>query len=163
VSENRLAELREQMRSSGKGGHPQAAAPAPEHAGGGFDAAEILALDYSLKPYVNAAGTVPEPTPSRLNAFTRRVMLLGAAVAAPEEAPDPAPAGKAAEEMGIAAIDAADIERLLDQNEAAEKELRGAVADLCAGSPSPEQIEALPTRVFMRFFRWLMGELSPEV
>lgn len=121
--------------------------------GGGFDAgADVPELYFTLRPYVDVEGVVPEPAPGRQHKFERRVnqIMVEAMPESDSSAEDFRPS---IEEIAKAA----------DENERVEKELREATAELCNGAPSKAQINQLSTRVFLYFFRWISGELTPEV
>ena len=159
----RLEELREAEGRLEQPKAPAAVAPvrpaSPAETDDGFDAGEIKQIKYNLRPYVDAAGVVPEPDSPRLNKFIKRITLLSAATSEEGEAAEQLAKGG---EPDLTKIDREELEKLLDQNAVAEDELRQAVADLCNGSPTPEQIKNLPTRVFTAFFNYLLKKLSPE-
>lgn len=140
-------------------GLAQSPAGAANAGGGssGFDAGGIKPLDYNLRPYVEASGTVPEPTRKRQADFTRRMTKLANVQGMPEiEGLSPEDQQKAIRE------NPALIDTMLDRGDEAEDEIRSAVADLCAGSPTKEQIDELPPRVFLAFSQWIQGEMLPE-
>lgn len=156
----RLEELRQAEAQAAPANAPAASRPAsPAETDDGFDAGEIKQIKYNLRPYVQADGIVPEPDSPRLNKFIKRVTLLSAATAEEGAAAEALSEGG---EPDLTKIDREELEKLLDKNAVAEDELRQAVADLCNGSPTPDQIKLLPTRVFTAFFNYLLKKLSPE-
>lgn len=104
----------------------------------GFDAKRaVQRLDYDFTAFVpGAKGYIPEPTPEEFRAFRERL-----ADAAPEQAED---VGR----MSLADQEALD-ETTLD-----------AVAELCKGYPTRDQIAALPFRVQTAFLAWLLESFA---
>lgn len=129
-----------------------------------FDAgASVEALDYDFSTIKvadeqsaailkDAKGTVPEPTQDALERFQEqlRETVIGNGlediVGLGEDAPP---------EQVISAMST------LDEG-ALHRVMQGtndAIKQLCAGSPSPEQIDALPARVRLAFVGWLTQSL----
>jgi hypothetical protein len=112
-------------------------------------------LDYDFRPYVNASGTIPEPTDKRIELFLKGIKQLytDAKAATPAIEADASPAGL------INALD------MLDP-EATVKVMTGmseVYAELCGGTPTVDEINQLPMRVRTVFFAWLQGEvMAPE-
>lgn len=136
--------------------------PPPANGGsGGFQASEIKPLDYNLRPYVEASGTVPEPTRARQAEFTKRMTKLANTTNLPEiRNLSPEEQEKAIQD------DPGLIDRMLELGDEAESELREAVANLCGGSegqPTREELDALPPRIFTAFYRWILAETTPEM
>jgi hypothetical protein len=115
----------------------------------GFDASNAVeALDWDFAPHVQASGTVPEPSDRILRGFqaamTRNLTDLGvdrAQLGSPQQL--------------VAALADVDEKKL----EKAADKVNKALADLCQGSPSLEQLEQLPPRVRNAFMGWLTGLL----
>jgi len=136
----------------------------------GFDAgAEVDPLDYdftTIKAIPNdvreilqdAKGTIPEPSNDQVNKFLRsqRAKLEEAGVNVKDF--DPTDQQKSMLVIAQAMVDASP--------ETVDKIAAGmvdAVAELCGGRPTREQIDALPVRIRTAFFGWLMGQLTnPE-
>ncbi len=150
-----MANILEELRAQLANGTPNVLQAAPSGGSSGFDASETPDLAYNLKPYVDAEGVVPEPSRDRYNKFAKRITKLSVEASELVEILSDGDDKKLRENPKI-------LDALAEQSDSAEKELRAAVADLCNGSPTKKQIDALPTRVFMRFYRWLSSELNPE-
>lgn len=116
---------------------------------------EPLAWDFA--PYVNAKGTIPEPTDRQIAEFLSGIKRVVKEAEADADLPQNVDATDPA--AVLSALDALDPEKTV---EAAGK--MGAVyAGLCSGTPSAEQIMALPMRVRTIFFSWLQDEvMNPE-
>jgi len=120
-----------------------------------FDAAKTSPLEFSFRPHVDVAGTIPDPSEARVRAFNLAVDKLRREAADEttkllaeqdgDEQTQPDDPGLAEKATAIA-------ERLH------EKEL-DLVAELCAGTPTREQIADLPHRVRVAFMEWLGEEL----
>lgn len=100
----------------------------------------------------DAKGSVPEPTQDRLDGFTHALRQLAtdpdiAELASLGSDPDP--------QQVVAVLATVPEEKLQGVNDA----MLQAVIDLCAGSPSEQQIRALPPRIRTAFIGWLSGEL----
>jgi len=118
----------------------------------GFNAAQVEALDYDFSSYPGAsgqpwavAGTVPEPTAARRDQFAaqmREILDLG-------------DVGTGSREDITAAV----LQIPIAHQQEITAAMRGALVELCAGSPAPEVIEALPFRLYDAFRDWLMGEM----
>jgi len=113
-----------------------------------FTAAEyVAALDYNLAPFVDASGTIPEPTDRAIVRFRNAYLaFLGLDPHASEEERQ-----ARAEEMSKAS----------EEEQAAHlATLRAMLAEVCAGHPTTEQIDALPYRVVLAMVSWLLGVLA---
>lgn len=122
----------------------------------GFKAEGVVeALDWDFAPYVAARGTIPEPTDTQIAEFLTGIKAVVKEVQAdiPDmEATDPAALLQAMEDLDPAKT----IE--------AVGKMCGVYAALCSGTPTAEQIQALPMRIRTIFFTWLQAEvMSPEV
>jgi hypothetical protein len=95
------------------------------------------ALDYDFNPHVKAKGTVPEPSQEAVEQF---------------------------QEVILAILPDGDLDKLqnlsLAEGKAATLKFKEALADLCAGSPSREELDALPHRVLVAFSGWLSGSFQ---
>lgn len=121
-----------------------------------FDLSEALeTLDYDFSPHGTPRksgphGIVPEPSTGQIEAFTRIMRALVGPMMADQEA---------AQNMTPTEIAAklADVDE--DEAEAREKidALTQAIADLCSGQPSAEDIKSLPFRGRQAFFGWVVG------
>jgi hypothetical protein len=118
----------------------------------GFDASSaVVALDYDFSEYVeDAKGTIPEPTSDGFQRYFARLQeaVTGLGLADLGDDPGPEQIGRALAALGDDAF-AKISETMLD-----------ATAELCQGSPTRDQIEALPYRIRQAFFGWLQGQLA---
>ena len=121
----------------------------------GFDAGAVVKpLDYLFHAFGGPDGTVPEPTDAQLETYSRSQAAWRQR--ARSLLPD-------LEDVKPADFDAA----LLALPEDASLDLARAqtaiYADLCSGTPSPDDLMKLPRRIRFKFYQWLDGELSdPE-
>ena len=127
----------------------------------GFKAEGIVdPLDYSLRPYVDEAGTIQEPSSAQVRAYItaaqKEIRRLSA------KAPDIDP-----EASGLSAGVAAVLEAMAFRGESYAPEALKRQADmlsaLCSGTPSAESLLELPHRIMLAFASWAAGEvLDPE-
>lgn len=121
----------------------------------GFNAGEVVdALDYDFTAVGGPKGTIPEPDDTRIEKFRK---ALGGIVAETLKARESAQAsvaetGELTADTLLSALESADLTAQLGR-------AVDAVADLCQGSPTRDQIEALPWRHKQAFFAWLVGQL----
>lgn len=138
----------------------------------GFDAGTVVApLDYNfdslakLPKYQNpdgtsmypelvgVVGTTPEPSDEAVQKMQRAFVASTKALqpAADVDPNDPRAVRQALDDMP----------RELFAK--AEEDILDALAELCAGSPTREQLKALPYRHKREYIKWLQGELmNPE-
>lgn len=122
----------------------------------GFIAKDALdPFPYDLAPYADAKGSVPEPSDELVRAFYAGLgnALEGAL-------------GKDRLE-GIDLTEPDEVRKLMGQlTEDDLKAMQGQMLDLhaavCDGSPSREELEALPYRLKQHFYGMLQAWLSPE-
>lgn len=112
--------------------------------------------DWLGKEFPDRRGVVPEPSRTAVNDLMRKIQTnfkeLGLANEDDDESTTPA---EIADRVNKIADD--------DMLEKISEAINAAVAELCAGTPSVDTIEALPYRPFMGFFGFLMGNLmNPE-
>ncbi|WP_190824683.1 hypothetical protein [Saccharopolyspora pogona] len=117
----------------------------------GFDLSkQVKALDYHLGGGLR--GTVPEPSPKAVNRYNSRIADNLSVIG--KERPNPSDTEAIAKLLSELTED--------DMNAIGEENL-DAVAELCDGSPSRADLEALGHRGFQAFMGWLSGELNnPE-
>lgn len=123
-----------------------------------FDASTIGGdLEYDFSKWNGPTGVVPEPPRSAVTTLMKQI-------------------SRAFKDSGLRDEDADDdtltpdeVEKTMNKVEDEEvfekltAELLDALAKVCAGSPTREQLEALPYRPFMGFFGYLVGNLTnPE-
>jgi hypothetical protein len=122
----------------------------------GFKAEGVVeALDYDLRPYVQAHGTIPEPTDRQIAAFMAGVKATF------KEAQKDLPDGIDLEDpvSMLGALDDLDPDVQIN----AMNKLSGVYAELCSNTPTGEQISQLPMRIRTIFFNWLQQEvMAPE-
>lgn len=124
---------------------------------GGFNAAQVVeALDFNFNPYVDAKGTIAEPTDEQIAKF------LNDMKDAVEKVKDRLPEGVDTSDPAdvLMAIDGLDASAITETHQA----IAGIFAQLCSGNPSREVLLRLPMRVRSIFYGWLQQEvMSPEV
>ena len=108
----------------------------------GYDAASsIEQLAYDFTAVGGPKGAIPEPSQERVDAFREQLRTLFG-------------------EAGIRDVDVQSLDGMADES---ARELHGklmvALADLCDGHPSGEEIAALPPRHQAGFFKYVAGEL----
>lgn len=111
----------------------------------------VEALDYDFRPEVDSYGTIPEPTQSDLESLFSDLREIGAkgsmdALASVQPGVD-----------NPGAVLAELPEDLLGNLTGA---LVAAVAKICKGTPSEDEINALPVRYRQAFLDWLLGETT---
>ncbi len=115
----------------------------------------VEALDWDFRPYVNAHGTIPEPTDKQIAAF------LSGMKAVFKEAKADLPQDIDLEDPGmlLGAIDSLDPEVQIR----AMSKVAVVYAALCSDTPTEQEISKLPMRVRTIFFNWLQQEvMAPE-
>lgn len=122
----------------------------------------VEVLEYDFTDYVpDCKGSIPEPSTEQLDAYfnairdlAKNVQNLRAKAERAEHAED--------NELSNDEVDAilAEMDDLSISKYTGEMTV--AIADLCSGQPSKEQIEALPFRVKQAFLQWVTGEFRPE-
>lgn len=105
----------------------------------GFKSSQVEALDFDFSPVLDAKGTIPEPSHDLRDAFL--------------EALDQATDGDGDLADRLEDVTVKDIRRL-------EKDYVAAIVELGQGTPSKEQLEALPPRHQLGFLKYLVGELT---
>lgn len=115
----------------------------------------VKPLRYSLKPFVDAEGVVPEPSYDAVQEFFELVQTAARKaniIQADAEINSAGDAAAAIEQISESIASGREISAELDEG----------LVKLCAGSPTREQLEEMPYRVRMKFSAWLMKELRPE-
>lgn len=104
----------------------------------GFKASEAAPkLDYDFNPHMDVKGTVPEPSQDAMRQYNKEIGVIYG--------------GKTREEIAKLPVE--------DQEEIGAA-LVAAMAELCDGSPSLEELKALPFRTIQAFSGWLMGSFK---
>jgi hypothetical protein len=122
-----------------------------------FDADSIDGdLEYDFSKWGGPSGTVPEPPQHAVRGLMKRISrVFKDSGLRKEDEEDNITPGEVAETMDR-----------VEDDEMFEKlniELLDALAMVCGGSPSKEELEKLPYRPFMGFFGYLIGNLTnPE-
>jgi hypothetical protein len=123
----------------------------------GFVAQGVVeALDYDFRPYVEAHGTIKEPTDRQIAEFLEGVKEVIKSVQSgmPQDVDGDDPVAL------LRAMNDLDVEQVPQLME----KMAAVYAALCSGHPTAKQIAALPMRIRQVFFNWLQSEvLSPEV
>jgi hypothetical protein len=131
-----------------------------------FDAGtsvEALDWDFSTlkdpstkKPYVNAKGTIPEPSDATIGDFLDGLKKLYTEAGALVDAgtnPDATPAQMLEAVAGVTGSMFVDL----------MGDTAGLFAGLCSGTPDKDQLVALPLRARAKFYGWVQTEVvSPE-
>jgi hypothetical protein len=127
-----------------------------------FDAGTAIeALEFDFTAYGGSEGVIPEPSSGSVKTYFRSMKDL---------------AKEARKFKGIAdslgnvddLTDDEISERMASIEEAEEGAdqladmQKRALADLCSGTPSYEELGQLPYRVFQAFNRWLVSEINPK-
>lgn len=110
----------------------------------------VEALDYDFWPEVEAKGTIPEPLQADLEALFADLREIGAkgsldALAAVQQGQNPGAALAEVPEDMLGDITGA---------------LVAAVAKLCKGTPTEDEINALPVRYRQVFIDWLLSQIT---
>lgn len=122
-----------------------------------FDSSTIGgSLDFDFTGWGGSKGTVPEPSRPAVNKLLKKVQNsfkdLGLVDENSGDSTTP--------DQVRATMDKIEDEALFEKMTEA---MTAAVADVCGGTPSLEELTALPYRPFMGFFGFLMGNLvDPE-
>lgn len=116
----------------------------------------VEAMEYDFTDYGGSSGQIPEPTSKHVDVFFDRIKSLAQEVKRLQT-------GKQ-DSSPISEVEAGDMLAAMDDLNLAEYEeaLADAIADLCQGTPSGDEISKLPFRVRAAFMQWLIGELRPE-
>jgi hypothetical protein len=121
-----------------------------------FNSSEVVeALDYDLTAHAGPKGTVPEPSEAAIAKLFTRIRsevakeIESFGVTLEEEVQTP--------ERLLELMSSFDEQKVLT----AANVMTDIFGELCAGSPTKEQLKELPFRVRNAFFTWLMEELSP--
>jgi hypothetical protein len=123
----------------------------------GFNAGSVVEpLDYDFRPFVDAHGTITEPTDAKIAAYLDgiKAIIKKAEGLIPE---------------GVDENDPGALVKALDNLEASAVvgvmgEMAELYSKLCSGKPTKAQILNLPMRIRQVFFAWLQSEvMSPEV
>lgn len=123
-----------------------------------FDGASIGGdLEYDFSRWSGPTGVVPEPPRAAVNTLMKSISVAFKDL------------GLRDEDETDDSLTPNDVEKTMNQIEDEElfekmnEKLLDALAKVCAGSPSRENLEALPYRPFMGFFGYLIGNLTnPE-
>ena len=121
----------------------------------GFKATQVEGLDYDLRPYVDAHGTVPEPSDDLVEAF-----YYGLANVLKEALGEERLEGVNIRNADELAPLMADLSR--EDYKATRVTLLDLYANLCDGRPSRDELEALPYRVRQAFYGAVQEWLRPE-
>jgi hypothetical protein len=124
-----------------------------------FDAGiAVERLEYDFTAFGGTAGVIPEPSTGTVQTFFDTLQALASEIRGKMAGVE----GKDLEE--ISEEEAADVVAQMDDNIAGEYQtkMNAAIAELCGGTPSLEEISGLPFRVLGAFTQWLTGELNPN-
>lgn len=110
---------------------------------------EVPALTYDFTAYKGESGVIPEPTDTQITTFRRSVKAALAPVM------DLAKRAKGMSEDDVQAMVIAGGDDTISDE--LWQQIIDAVGVLCGGSPSADQINALPGRVKTAFAGWITG------
>ena len=122
-----------------------------------FDAGTVVEpLDFTLKPFVDCTGRVPEPTDKLIADFLKGLQGMAKEFQ-----------GKAGFDLDETASPAELMDKLNELEISSITDLLAGltklVAALCGGKPTEAELLDLPPRHRMKFFEWIQGEvISPE-
>lgn len=125
----------------------------------GFNAATAVeAMDYDFTAFGGRKGAIPEPSTGQVKEFFKALQAIAAEVR---------PMMDKAAKANKGELDEADIAELMsmmddDLVEKQQDKIIDAVAELCGGSPSRDEIAKLPYRVLGAFNAWIGREIRPE-
>lgn len=123
-----------------------------------LDAAEPL--DYDFNPYLDIAGTIVEPTSDQIDVFRQSMTNAYTELDIDPEMLKAAVSGDIGDHAESVLAHFGEIMASTSELETKTAQI---VAVLCAGSPSEENIMALPYRVRQAFLGWVTGTFfSPE-
>jgi hypothetical protein len=124
-----------------------------------FDASKVVEpLDYDLRPHYDKYGTIAEPRDQQIADYISDVKKLVKNIK--EKLPDGMDvAGTADVTELFNAVDDLDPEVVMEFH----REMAGVFSALCSGTPSKEDILAIPIRIRVMFYGWIQQEvMSPE-
>ena len=142
---------------------------------GKFNAATAVErMEYDFTEYGGKAGMIPEPSTGAISAFFAEVKAVMKDTKAARELLARKDDTDLTEEETTRLLD--QVDDVTDLTERMQVRLREAVALLCGatvegegdearvvgGSPSVEELSALPFRVQQAFNTWIMGEIQPK-
>lgn len=118
-----------------------------------FDSGQFGTLRYDFKAYGGVQGMIPDPSDEMIEQYLRGMRDAAKEFSAAENTED---------------LSAEQLQELLEDDQnmrlaEAQQVIAGLTAELCGGSPTKEQLLALPFRVRQAFLSWLQGKLvNPE-
>lgn len=129
----------------------------------GFDAGQAaVALEWDLRPYVQAHGTAPEPSRKALDDYATQTggifddMGLELKATADEEDIE-----KEVRRVFSDQLEGKSLQEAKPTVDAIHEKIRRvrveATSGICCGSPTAEEIEALPPRIQEAFLGWVAG------
>lgn len=123
-----------------------------------FDADSIGGdLEYDFTKWGGPKGVVPEPPRAAVNGMMKKISSAFKEVGLRDEDADDE---SLTPDQVASTMDKVEDEEMFEK---LNDHLLGALADVCGGSPTREQLDALPYRPFMGFFGYLIGNLTnPE-
>lgn len=127
---------------------------------GKFQASSAVeALEFDFRPYVEAFGTIPEPSQGTINAFQAAVKsVVGKTRGLLDDMKTIQ--NKAPEELTTEDIDL--ITTKTEQTEELTSQMNKAITIILGGAVTEEQLSALPYRVSTAFVKWIFDELNPK-
>ncbi len=114
----------------------------------GFTASEqVEPLTYDFRPYLDMAGTAPEPTGEQISAYRKSLVAAFDAIGL--------------DSFDLSNLGMAEVGGLIEKSESLELDLLAASEALCSFAPGT--LTPLPYRIRQAFAGWVMGVFfSPE-
>jgi hypothetical protein len=135
-----------------------------------FDAGSVVEpLAWKFRPFLEAAGTIAEPTDEQIVTFLTDVKALVARLHEKARERAATEAGEPGTDLALPGgrdpADLVDAIEELDPSVVGEfhQELAGIFAALCSGEPGKETLLRLPMRIRVLFYSWLREQvMNPE-
>lgn len=132
-----------------------------------FDAGKAVeAVEWDFTAYGGGEGTTPEPSRGQIQKFnsTQRALTkrIRPIIRKAESLEKKAKEGTISGEELDAEVDALETEVTEKEMEQYEQEFTEALAELCSGSPSVDDMEELPFRVKQAWAEFVLEQFSPD-
>lgn len=132
-----------------------------------FDAAKAVdPVEWDFTAYGGGSGVTPEPSRGQIIQFEKEMKRLSKSIRAIQRKADALE--KKAKDENLPPeeldkmIDALEDEVSIDQMDAYEDAVTEAIAELCGGSPSVEDMNGLPFRIKEEFAKFVIQEFRPS-
>jgi hypothetical protein len=116
---------------------------------------ELDEINYDFRPYVDASGTVPEPSDKQIEKFREVLLSIFEPILSKN--------GGSFDKANIAEAVSQLSEEEMKESAKAQDKLLHAIASLCSNQPSFAEIKKLPWRGQRKFMGWVFGVfLNPK-